>query len=50
MELLGQLCDQGRTIVMVTHDPEAAAHAQRVIHLRDGQIESDLVNGARRAQ
>jgi putative ABC transport system ATP-binding protein len=50
MELLGQLCDRGRTIVIVTHDPEAAEHAQRIIHLRDGQIESDLANGARRAQ
>jgi putative ABC transport system ATP-binding protein len=50
MELLGQLHHQGRTIVMVTHDPEAAEHAQRVIHLRDGQIESDHLNGARRAE
>jgi ABC-type lipoprotein export system ATPase subunit len=49
MELLGQLHDQGRTIVLVTHDPEAAEHAQRVIHLRDGRIESDQANGGRRA-
>jgi putative ABC transport system ATP-binding protein len=48
MALLGQLRDQGRTIVMVTHDPEAAEHAQRVIHLRDGRVASDERNGARR--
>jgi putative ABC transport system ATP-binding protein len=48
MELLGQLREEGRTIVMVTHDPEAAQHAQRVIHLRDGRIESDRPNQERR--
>jgi putative ABC transport system ATP-binding protein len=48
MELLGQLHEQGRTIVMVTHDPEAAEHAQRVIHLRDGRVAADQVNGERR--
>jgi len=48
MLLLGHLCREGRTIVMVTHDPEAADHAQRVIHLRDGQVSSDLANGEER--
>ncbi len=31
--------EQGTTIVLVTHDPEIAAYAGRVIHIRDGQIE-----------
>ncbi len=44
MELLQGLHDQGRTIVMVTHDPEIATFAQRSIHLRDGQIEDVIVN------
>jgi putative ABC transport system ATP-binding protein len=44
MELLQGLHDQGRTIVMVTHDPEVATFAQRSIHLRDGRIESVIVN------
>jgi putative ABC transport system ATP-binding protein len=39
MELLHKLHRDGRTIVMVTHDPEVAAHTQRTIHLRDGKIE-----------
>ena len=33
--------DQGCTLVMVTHDPELAAHADRVVRLRDGRIASD---------
>jgi len=41
MELLGQLHAQGATIVMVTHDPDCAAHAGRVVTLVDGQIVSD---------
>ena len=33
--------DRGKTIVMVTHDPKAAATADRLIKLRDGKLESD---------
>jgi putative ABC transport system ATP-binding protein len=40
--LLRKLVDQhGQTIVMVTHDRGVAAHADRLVHLRDGLIESD---------
>ena len=45
MSLLQGLHEQGRTIVIVTHDPEVAVFAQRTIHLRDGRIESVVVNG-----
>jgi len=38
LALFHQLHRQGQTIVMVTHNPEAAAHADRLIHIRDGQI------------
>jgi len=48
MELLHQLHDQGTTIVMVTHEPDNSAHAERIIYLRDGQIVSDELNGQRR--
>ena len=30
--------EQGRTIVLITHEPEVAAHADRIIHVKDGQI------------
>jgi putative ABC transport system ATP-binding protein len=37
--------DFGQTVVMVTHDPVAAAHADRLITLKDGQIVSDAAPG-----
>jgi putative ABC transport system ATP-binding protein len=39
--LLGLNREKGLTLVIVTHDPNIAAHTQRVIHLRDGQIENE---------
>jgi ABC-type uncharacterized transport system ATPase subunit len=42
MDLLLELCtNQGKTIVMVTHDPKIAEYAARVIHIEDGLIRSD---------
>ena len=38
MELFQSLHEEGVTIIMITHDSETASHAQRVIHIRDGQI------------
>lgn len=38
MELFQSLHEEGVTIIMITHDSEIASHAQRVIHIRDGQI------------
>ncbi len=46
MELLADLNNkQGITIVMVTHEPDMAAYAKRVIYFLDGLIESDKKNG-----
>jgi putative ABC transport system ATP-binding protein len=45
VDLLHDLHDRGRTIVMVTHEPDLAEHAERVIHFRDGRIELDHANG-----
>ncbi len=45
MEIMHNLHARGSTIVMVTHEYEIAAHAGRVIHFRDGRIESDHLNG-----
>jgi putative ABC transport system ATP-binding protein len=41
MALLENLYAEGHTIVVVTHEEEIAQHARRVVHLRDGVIESD---------
>jgi len=42
MGLLRQLnADEGITVVLVTHDPDIAAHAQRLVHLVDGQVAED---------
>jgi putative ABC transport system ATP-binding protein len=38
MELLEEINRQGTTIIMVTHDPELAARAQRNVHIIDGQV------------
>ena len=41
MALIDQLHQTGQTIIMVTHEPDIAAHCERVIHLTDGKVESD---------
>ena len=43
MTLFDELSHRGRTILMVTHEPPIAEHADRVITLRDGRIESDVI-------
>ncbi len=46
MRLLQKLNQEGRTIIMVTHNIGIAAHTQRTIHLIDGRIESVVQNGS----
>ena len=46
MELLEEINAHGTTIVMVTHDPELAARAQRNVHIIDGQV-TDLDDAPR---
>lgn len=38
MEIFKSLNDEGVTIVMITHEPEIAAHAKRTLHIRDGLL------------
>lgn len=45
MALLVKLHHEGSTIVMVTHEDEIAAYAQRVIRFRDGKLATDELNG-----
>ena len=37
----------GNTVILVTHEADIAAHARRVVRMRDGKIESDVVNATR---
>ena len=41
MRVFSQLQTQGQTVILVTHEADIAAHAERVITLRDGRVESD---------
>jgi len=41
MKIFRQLHDEGRTVILITHDKEVADEADRVIHIRDGRIEKD---------
>ncbi|GAA5162227.1 ABC transporter ATP-binding protein [Pseudonocardia eucalypti] len=47
MRLLVEFNDSGRTVVIITHDEEVAAFAERVIRLRDGRVVSDQRQPAR---
>jgi len=47
MDLLTSLNQQGMTVIVVTHEPDVAAYAQRVITFKDGQVLSDEKNTAR---
>ncbi len=40
--------EQGRTIIIITHEPYVAEHAERIIHIRDGEIITDNANHRRR--
>lgn len=44
MALFQKLHDEGHTIIMITHEPDIAAHATRIIHIRDGKITDDTQN------
>jgi putative ABC transport system ATP-binding protein len=44
MQLFDDIHAAGNTVILVTHEEEVAAHAHRVIRLRDGIVESDVRN------
>jgi putative ABC transport system ATP-binding protein len=46
MAAFRHIWEQGNTVILVTHEADIAAHARRVVRMRDGHIESDLANPA----
>jgi putative ABC transport system ATP-binding protein len=44
MSAFREIWQQGNTVILVTHEPDIAAHARRVVRMRDGKIESDVVS------
>ena len=44
LALFDELHNDGQTIVVVTHQPDVAAHGQRIVRLRDGKVVEDRRN------
>lgn len=44
MDLFQEIHDKGNTVIMVTHEKEISRYAHRIVHMRDGLIESDDLN------
>jgi putative ABC transport system ATP-binding protein len=49
MAIFQELCDSGITVVLVTHEPDIARYAQRVVMMRDGKVQSDKRQEPQRA-
>ena len=47
MALIDTVHDEGQTVIMVTHEPDIAAHCHRIIRLADGRVETDERPGPR---
>ena len=45
VNLFRQLYDQGKTLIVVTHDQKVADHCERIVRLLDGRLDSDISNG-----
>lgn len=44
MGIFEEIHNKGNTVIIVTHEPDIAEHAHRIIRLRDGYVESDVLN------
>jgi ABC-type lipoprotein export system ATPase subunit len=49
LRIFAKLHEQGRTVIVVTHDPQVAERAQRIIEIADGRITSDRAPAGRDA-
>jgi putative ABC transport system ATP-binding protein len=50
MNIFSEINAKGNTVILVTHEEDIAAHAKRVVRLRDGVIESDVATARIMAQ
>ncbi len=48
MDFLGEMHEEGKTVILITHDLELVQYAKRVVHIKDGRIEKEINNGKRR--
>lgn len=48
MAIFEKIHKQGNTVILVTHEPDIAEYTERVIRLRDGLVETDILNKARK--
>ena len=46
INVIRKLHAEGRTVILITHDPEVAAKARRIVTISDGHIVSDVMNDA----
>lgn len=44
MEIFEEIHNNGNTVIIVTHEPDIAEHAHRIVRLRDGEVETDVKN------
>jgi putative ABC transport system ATP-binding protein len=44
MEIFEKIHNNGNTVILVTHEPDIAEHCHRIIRLRDGMVETDVLN------
>jgi putative ABC transport system ATP-binding protein len=44
MEIFEKIHENGNTVILVTHEPDIAEHAHRIVRLRDGLVETDILN------
>jgi putative ABC transport system ATP-binding protein len=48
MSIFQRLNDEGHTVIMITHEPDIAAHSKRIIYIKDGKIINDIKNKQKR--
>lgn len=48
MSIFQNLNEKGHTIIMITHEPDIAEHAKRIIHIKDGRVVEDVLNRKQR--